>query len=128
MVPDTSRPDTRIYGLVCLIYNVVGLVIVSCFIGSVVNAMDDFNALKNTAKRALRSIHRKILRNPNTADQKRTPVDQSVSCTRMTVRHRGSFAFLDKGNSNDQYDNSNQENKNSSSIERSQENEQHTGV
>ncbi len=41
LIPDLSG-DKAIYGIIYMFYNVIGLGFVSCFICSVVNAIDDF--------------------------------------------------------------------------------------
>jgi len=55
LIPDISG-DKKIYGLVYMFYNVIGLAFVSCFICAVVNAIDDFNSMNEAVKWAARSL------------------------------------------------------------------------
>ena len=55
LIPDLSG-DKAFYGIVYMFYNVIGLSFVSCFICSVVNAIDDFNAMRATMQWAAKSL------------------------------------------------------------------------
>eukprot|EP00794_Sanderia_malayensis_P016913 gene16913-18619_t len=91
LIPDLSG-NKAIYGVVYMFYNVIGLGFVSCFICTVVNAIDDFRAIRETAKWAARSVRVKSSAKSN-----------STYSSRDTARYNFGSSTIDEAqvNNND---------------------------